>query len=200
MKFLRATALAVACVLMTLPPLAGAAASGLPDAVQKVMTRHKIPASAVSIEVQAVDESTPRLALNIDTPRNPASIAKVVTTWAALDMFGPTYTLPTRIFTNGPMKGDVLQGDLIIKGYGDPFLVIEDFWALVGQIRRAGIRQIDGDLVIDDSEFAVEEDDPAAFDGKGDAVGFLRIKVLHLNSTSQSVDVDVLHVCGQWAA
>lgn len=170
MKFLRATALAVACVVMTVPPLAGAAASGLPDAVQKVMTRHKIPASAVSIEVQAVDESAPRLALNIDTPRNPASIAKVVTTWTALDMFGPTYTLPTRIFTNGPIKGDVLQGDLIIKGYGDPFLVIEDFWALVGQIRRAGIRQIDGDIIIDDSEFLVEEDDPAAFDGKGDAL------------------------------
>lgn len=170
MKFLRATALAVACVLTTVPPPAGAAASGLPDAVQKVMTRHKIPASAVSIEVQAVDESTPRLALNIDTPRNPASIAKVVTTWTALDMFGPTYTLPTRIFTNGPIKGDVLQGDLVIKGYGDPFLVIEDFWALVGQIRRAGIRQIDGDIIIDDSEFLVEEDDPAAFDGKGDAL------------------------------
>ncbi len=38
------------------------------------------------------------------------------------------------------------------------------------------------------------------FDGKGDAVGFLRIKVLRMNTTGQSVDVDVLHVCGQWAA
>ena len=170
MKFLRATALLVVCVLMTVPPLVGAATGGLPDTVQRVMTRHKIPASAVSIEVQAVDENTPRLALNVDTLRNPASTAKVVTTWGALDMFGPTYTLPTRIFTNGPVKGDVLQGDLVIKGYGDPFLVIEDFWALVGQIRRTGIRHIEGDIIIDDSEFLVEEDDPAAFDGKGDAL------------------------------
>lgn len=169
MKFLRATALAVACVLLASPPLA-AAAGGLPDAVQKVMTRHKIPASAVSIEVQAVDENTPRLALNVDTLRNPASTAKVVTTWTALDMFGPTYTLPTRIFTSGRIAGETLQGDLVIKGYGDPFLVIEDFWALVGQIRRSGIRHIDGDIIIDDSEFLVEEDDPAAFDGKGDAL------------------------------
>lgn len=170
MKSLRATALVVAGVLLSLPRLAGAAESGLPDTVQKVMTQHKIPASAVSIVVQAVDENAPRLALNVDVPRNPASTAKVVTTWGALDMFGPTYTLPTRIFTRGPIKGEVLQGDLIIKGYGDPFLVIEDFWALVGQIRRSGIRQIDGDLIIDDSEFLVEEDDPAAFDGKGDAL------------------------------
>lgn len=170
MKYFRAAALAVACALFTVAPLASAAAGGLPDAVQKVMTRHKIPASAVSIEVQAVDENTPRLALNVDVPRNPASTVKVVTTWGALDMFGPTYTLPTRIFTRGPIKGDVLQGDLIIKGYGDPFLVIEDFWSLVGQIRRSGIRQIDGDVIIDDTEFLVEEDDPAAFDGKGDAL------------------------------
>ena len=170
MKLLRAGAWLTACVLLSVPRVSNAAASGLPDTVQKVLARHKIPASAVSIEVQAVDENTPRLALNVDVPRNPASTAKVVTTWGALDMFGPTYTLPTRVFTRGPIKGDVLQGDLIIKGYGDPFLVIEDFWALVGQIRRSGIRQIDGDLLIDDSEFLVEEDDPAAFDGKGDAL------------------------------
>ena len=170
MKFLRAAALLAACALLGLSQSAGAAEGSLPEAVKKVMTRHKIPSSAVSIEVQAVDENTPRLALNIDVPRNPASTAKVVTTWGALDMFGPTYTLPTRIFTRGPIKGDVLQGDLIIKGYGDPFLVIEDFWALVGQIRRSGIRQIDGDVIIDDTEFLVEEDDPAAFDGKGDAL------------------------------
>ena len=169
MKSSRAVARATALLLACLPAWV-AAAGGLPDSVQKVLTRHKIPASAVSIVVQAVDENTPRLALNVDTPRNPASTAKVVTTWAALDMFGPTYTLPTRIFTTGTIKGGVLQGDLIIKGYGDPYLVIEDFWSLVGQIRRSGIREIAGDVIIDDSHFLVEEDDPAAFDGKGDAL------------------------------
>ena len=71
MKFLRAAALLAACALFGLPRLAGAVPGGLPEAVQKVMTRHKIPASAVSIEVQAVDETTPRLALNVDVPRNP---------------------------------------------------------------------------------------------------------------------------------
>ena len=184
MKSLRAIALAMAGVLTALPMAAGAAASALPDAVQKVMARYKLPATAVSIEVQAVDENTPRLALNVDVPRNPASTAKVVTTWTALDMFGPTYTLPTRIFTRGTQQGDVLQGDLIIKGYGDPFLVIEDFWALVGQIRRSGIRQIDGDVIIDDSEFRVEEDDPAAFDGKGDALYNVLPNALMINFKS----------------
>lgn len=170
MKLLRAAALLAACALswtsLAAPPVA--VTSGLPEAVQKIMTRYKIPAASVSILVQAVDEDSARLALNIDIPRNPASTVKVVTTWTALDLFGPTYTWPTRVYTTGPVKDGVLHGDLVIKGQGDPYLVLEDFWNLVGEIRRAGIRDIDGDLLVDDSEFKVEEDDPAAFDGQGD--------------------------------
>ena len=57
-----------------------------------------------------------------------------------------------------------LDGDLLLKGHGDPFLVTERVWQLQRQIRQAGIREIAGDLLIDDSYFAVAAHDPAAFD------------------------------------
>jgi len=154
---------AVLLAFATLP-----AESALPTPIQHALTRFKIPSDAVSILVQAVDEDTPRLALNIDTPRNPASTAKVVTTWTALDLLGPTHTWPTRVYRRGTLANGVLKGDLIIKGYGDPYFVIEDLWALLGHVRRAGVREITGDLIIDDTHFTIEETDPNAFDGQGD--------------------------------
>lgn len=161
---LRAARLSV--VLAGLLVWSAAASAALPASIQQVMTRHKIPADAVSLMVQAVDEDTPRLAQNIDTPRNPASTVKLVTTWTALDMLGPTYTWPTRIYALGPIRDGVLNGNLLIKGYGDPYLVVEDLWAMLGQLRRLGLREITGDLLLDDSHFTIEEHDPGAFDGQ----------------------------------
>ncbi len=146
--------------------LCPAAQAALPTPVAQLLTRYKIPVEAASILVQAVDEDTPRLALNVDTPRNPASTVKLVTTWTALDKLGPTHTWPTQLYATGPVRDGVLQGDLVIKGFGDPYFVLEDFWAMLGQLRRQGIREIRGDLIVDETYFVVEETDPGAFDGQ----------------------------------
>ncbi|MGR8919995.1 MAG: D-alanyl-D-alanine carboxypeptidase/D-alanyl-D-alanine endopeptidase [Gammaproteobacteria bacterium] len=143
-----------------------ALAAGLPQSIANVLQAHKVPESAVSIVVRAADEDVPRLALNVDEPRNPASTVKLVTTWAALDMLGPTHTWPTRVYAMGPLVDGVLDGDLLIKGYGDPFLVIEDLWKMLGELRRKGVREITGDLVIDGSHFDLDESDAGAFDGE----------------------------------
>lgn len=161
---LQLTALVVA--LTVLSAVCSAAQAALPAPVVQLLTRYKIPVEAVSVMVQAVDEDTPRLALNVDTPRNPASTVKLVTTWTALDKLGPTYTWPTQLYATGPVRDGVLQGDLVLKGYGDPYFVLEDFWSMLGQLRRLGIREIQGDLLIDDTYFVLDETDPGAFDGQ----------------------------------
>jgi D-alanyl-D-alanine carboxypeptidase/D-alanyl-D-alanine-endopeptidase (penicillin-binding protein 4) len=60
----------------------------------------------------------------------------------------------------------VLEGDLYLKGYGDPFLVLERYWLLVREIRSRGIREIRGDVVIDNSWFDVGSTRPGDFDGR----------------------------------
>jgi D-alanyl-D-alanine carboxypeptidase/D-alanyl-D-alanine-endopeptidase (penicillin-binding protein 4) len=138
--------------------------SELPPVIDRVLTGHHIGTGEVSILVQAVDASEPLLSYLADVPRNPASVMKLVTTWSALELLGPTYTWPTEVYFLGDFEGGKLDGDLALKGYGDPYLVIEDFWKLLRSVRRLGLEEIGGDLVLDDSYFDVMEDPPGALD------------------------------------
>ncbi|MEE8221979.1 MAG: D-alanyl-D-alanine carboxypeptidase/D-alanyl-D-alanine-endopeptidase, partial [Nitrosomonadaceae bacterium] len=89
-----------------------------------------------------------------------------VTTFAGLELLGPAYIWKTELYANGVLKGDKLQGDLVIKGYGDPRLNLENFWLLTRRLRQTGLREITGDLLLDNSYFNVPIRDPAAFDNK----------------------------------
>jgi D-alanyl-D-alanine carboxypeptidase/D-alanyl-D-alanine-endopeptidase (penicillin-binding protein 4) len=141
-------------------------AGELPPEIERVLTGHGIPATDVSIVVQALDDSKPILSHLADVPRSPASVMKMVTTWSALEYLGPAYTWPTEIYFLGAFDGVKLDGDLGLKGYGDPQLVVEEVWKLLRALRRMGLTEITGDLVLDDSHFAVDEPDPGAFDGQ----------------------------------
>ena len=66
---------------------------------------------------------------------------------------------PTR---PGPLNQDVLAGDLVLKGYGDPKLTLENFWLLLRDLRGRGLREIRGDLVLDRSYFTGVDSDPRA--------------------------------------
>ena len=141
-------------------------AAELPPEIERVLTGHAIPATDVSIVIQALDDSKPLLSHLADVPRSPASVMKTVTTWSALEYLGPAYTWPTEIYFLGDFDGHKLDGDLGIKGYGDPQLVVEEVWKLLRALRRMGLTEITGDLVLDDSYFAIDEPDPGAFDGQ----------------------------------
>jgi len=140
------------------------ALEGVPDAVQKIIDAYNIPDGAVSMLVQDVGAEAPVASRNIAVPRNPASSIKLLTTFVALDVLGPTYTWPTKLYALGPIADGVLEGDLVLKGYGDPYLIVEEFWKMLGALRARGVERINGDLVIDDSHFAVPDLDPGAFD------------------------------------
>lgn len=134
--------------------------------LEEVAARYKVPSSAISAMVQGVAADTPLFALNADVPRNPASTVKLLTTFIALDVLGPTYTWRTEVYALAPIKHGILEGDLLLKGYGDPYLIEENLWKMLGELRRRGLHEIKGDLVIDDSHFATTQTDPGAFDGE----------------------------------
>ena len=152
-------------LLVTWPVIALAATTDqLPESVRARLNLREVPAESVSIYVADVETGEVVLDWLGDEPRNPASTLKLMTTLAALDTLGPAYRWETRVYALGPIEDGRLDGDLLIKGTGDPFLVTERVWQLTRALRRAGLEIIDGDLIIDDTYFDVGPYDPGAFD------------------------------------
>lgn len=157
---------ALAGLLLTLAPLVAPAGDALPDAVRAALARHRLAPAGLSVYVHAIGESEPILEHAPEEPRNPASVIKLVTTLAALEELGPAYRFRTEVYAAGRLVDGRLDGDLYLKGYGDPYLVIEQFWRLLRGLRQTGLQTIGGDLVFDQSYFAEEAGDPAEFDGQ----------------------------------
>lgn len=140
--------------------------SRLPESVMRIVAAHGMPIDSLSVFVQNVDEDTPLLAVNSDIPRNPASTIKLLTTFLALEDLGPDYRWKTEAYLGGELSDGLLDGDLYLKGYGDPYMVVERFWLFLRQMRQRGLSKITGDLAIDNSYFDLPDMDPGAFDGQ----------------------------------
>ena len=138
--------------------------SGLPASFSRSLALSGIPTTAVALEIKTV-EGQVLSSHNQQLAFNPASVMKLVTTAAALDLLGPDHRWITRVYAQGPLAGDVLNGDLIIQGSGDPRLAHEDLARLLRRLRSLGVREIQGDLVLDRSLFQTMLEDAAAFDG-----------------------------------
>ena len=154
--------LLVACV----QPLAAQEDAGLPAEVQRVLTERRVPASSLSVYVREASGGPPLVNHNAAVPRNPASTMKVLTTYAALELLGPAYTWRTRAWATGPVRNQVLDGNLVLEGGGDPFMTADRWWGFVNGLRQAGLERVTGDVVIDNSLFAYQGDDRAAFDNR----------------------------------
>ena len=171
----------------------------LPPEVAAALARAGIPQDAVSVVVMAAPTSgavspnttntisaqsalnasntppAPRLSHRADTPRNPASVMKLVTTYAALDTWGPNFTWKNRVYIDGfinfggqnanpPVPPGVLEGNLVLRGSGDPKLVLERLQDLFTQVQAKGVREVRGDIILDRSVFSLAATNPAAFD------------------------------------
>ena len=124
--------------------------------------RAGLPREAVVAIVQEVGSARPRLAWQPDQPVNPASLMKLLTTFAALELLGPAWTWTTPVWLQGTLRDGVLDGNLVIKGSGDPKLVLERMWLLLRRVQQLGVREIRGDIVLDRSAFVVPERAPAS--------------------------------------
>ena len=99
-----------------------------------------------------------------DIARTPASTMKLVPSFIALDILGADFVWHTRVYHTGIIIGDTLLGDLIIQGSGDPKMTHERLQQLLYKVKAAGIRHIDGDIIVDSTIFNHVSKDPAAFD------------------------------------
>lgn len=142
------------------------AALDLPEPSRAILKQQLVPDEAVTVVVRDVATGESLVEMNADVPRNPASVMKLLPTYAALDMLGPAYTWHTRAYADGPVVGGVLKGNLYLKGSGDPLLTLERWWRFVTELRQTGLRAIEGDVVIDDTHFAPLGERRGDFDGR----------------------------------
>lgn len=140
-----------ACALATLCHLAHAV---LPDAISRAAAEAGIPPSAIGLWVGPAGGNTTSLQHNASQSMNPASVMKLLTSYAALDQMGSAWTWKTNAYLRGTLRNGVLDGDVVIVGSGDPDLT----WDRIGQWlrdwRARGLREIRGNIVIDDSLYA----------------------------------------------
>jgi len=153
-------------VLLAIGASSALALNGPPPPVTQTIAAQHLPTGSVSFVIMDPDTGKLIAGQNIDTPRSPASTVKVVTTFASLDLLGPTYIWHTRAALHGPLKNGVLDGDLILQGGGDPYMTLERWWSFARTLRDRGLRTIRGDIIIDDTAFSLPAEDPAAFDGR----------------------------------
>lgn len=141
--------------------------TALPGEISRLLAHHGIADNAVSLVVREAESASEVISFNPDVPRNPASVIKLLTTIAALELLGPTYQWHTRYLLDGTVTaGGTLEGNLVMQGGGDPFLTVDRFWSHVLAIRERGIHHIDGNLIIDNALFNIPPHDRAAFDGQ----------------------------------
>lgn len=152
--------LAAAMALTFFPsarPLTAASASApdpmLAATLQKLATEAWKADIDAGIMITDLDTGETLFEHNPDRAYNPASVTKVLTTAAALDALGPGYKFQTHLSRAGKLENGILKGDLVVRGDGDPSLTLERMWRIASLVKVAGVSEITGDIVIDDSYF-----------------------------------------------
>ena len=146
------------CALLALAARASAAPASDPLArgIDRILDRPAFAAAFWGIEVRGLTSGRLLYARNAEKSFRPASTLKLVTTAAALDLFGPDARLSTTVETTGRLdaRGRIL-GDVCLVGRGDPNLsgrfasdnVVAAFEELADALRAAGVRRIEGRVV-----------------------------------------------------
>jgi serine-type D-Ala-D-Ala carboxypeptidase/endopeptidase (penicillin-binding protein 4) len=149
---LAATAVAIVAFFVVPAAQAGSRSAFQTHLARALHARHVSPGRTGAIVFDLQTGSTlfahnPRLALR------PASNEKLATTYAALSALGPSFRIETDVLGEGQQSGTTWQGNLVLKGYGDPALSFAQVNSLARQVAAAGIRHVTGRILGDESWF-----------------------------------------------
>ena len=178
---------------------ATAVQAALPAKVEQALKASGIPSQSVAVIVQPVEGNKPGLRHRAEEPMNPASLMKLLTTFGGLELLGPASTWRTEVLATANIESGVLNGDLYLRGSGDPKLTYDRLWLLLRELRARGLREIRGNLTLDRTAFAATDHDPAAFDAKplrpynvgADALLF-NFGILHLTLWADGSSIKVI--------
>lgn len=172
--------------------MAAAPAQELPVPVRQALLASRLPADSLAVWIGPLEVGSPqRLSWREHEPHNPASLAKLATTWAALEQLGPAWHWRTPVWIQGkldPQNGE-LHGDVVLAGRGDPSLVLEHIWLLLRRLQQQGVRSVQGDFVLDNRAFEPDLATAADFDGEPWRPGNVRPDALLFNFKSWTLHI-----------
>ena len=161
-KSTRRLALTAALAAVALAAFASSlTAGGVGARVRQAVARYCPRGARVGVVVRDLKAKKRVYGRKADTLISLASNTKLFTTAAALCELGPKYQFKTTILASGPIRGGTLEGDLVLRGGGDPnisgrfhkgdCMAVPRAWAAA--VRKAGVTRIKGDLLVDDRFF-----------------------------------------------
>jgi serine-type D-Ala-D-Ala carboxypeptidase/endopeptidase (penicillin-binding protein 4) len=157
-RVLTLAALCAACAGAN--PARAAEPSPWEQSVRRALAARALEGASVSALVVERASGRELVAQQPDQLLMPASTQKVLTAVAALSAFGPAHRFVTEVRASRPIGGDGAVGDLFVSG-GDPAATSEQWWRLAADLRALGLREVRGDLVLDDSLFDQERWHPS---------------------------------------
>ncbi len=157
--------------------------SGVPlfqNKIRKILANSCLRKNNFGIKIYSLDRGESLFALRAEKLFIPASNVKILTTAVALEILGANYRFPTRLYTDGALQGGVLNGNLYVKGYGDPKFVTEQMWLLVNELKNLPLKKITGNIFGDNSFFddrasgetRIKNSDAAAYEAPLGALSF----------------------------
>ncbi|MDY0195180.1 MAG: D-alanyl-D-alanine carboxypeptidase/D-alanyl-D-alanine-endopeptidase [Sulfurovaceae bacterium] len=137
----------------------------LPGQIENMIMKSGISTGDISISIKESGAPGKTIAsLNPDIERIPASVIKIATTYAGLLELGSDYRWKTVVYSTDNVSDGVVDGNLYIKGYGDPAFETSDVIKIVEFLKSRGIRSISGDIIMDRSYFESSNSSSANFD------------------------------------
>ncbi len=162
-----------------------------PPALNELIRQARFKEHELFFFVQAVDEEQPAIARQADKLGVLASTTKIPTTLAALDLLGSKFRWRTQAFLRGALQDGVLNGHLEVVGGGDPSLDAERLKELMQKLRKRGLNQINGDILINRQAFVINEKDHAQTPiPNADRVHHVRPDAFVVNQSMLSIDFE----------
>jgi D-alanyl-D-alanine carboxypeptidase/D-alanyl-D-alanine-endopeptidase (penicillin-binding protein 4) len=144
--------------------------------------------ATISLEVADVDTGQVLASYHEHTAVNPASNAKLYTAAVALATLHGDHKFETALL--GTVKGGQVSGNLVLRGHGDPSLTTADLFALVQELKSSGVRQVTGDVLVD-QRFFDEETTPPGFEQQPGEWAYFRAPVSAVALNENTVTMTV---------
>lgn len=129
------------------------AQDALPEAVLEALHAAGLSADALAAAAVPLRHGERPWRHRAERAMQPGSTLKLLTSVVALDRLGPDHRGGTELRSAAALDGGALQGDLVLRGGGDVELGTAQLWALLVDLRQAGVRHIAGDLVLDRTRY-----------------------------------------------